>query len=548
VSERLTRKRLLQLALTGAGALALAPQALAAKRRSAKRTLSLAVRNAGIGYDGDGGLFATVSPGITGRDTAEVSFKLARPAEVRLEAVRTSFRSEAVTWYEERRLGTGSHDLTWTPGPETHPGTYVMRLTIERDGGATVIGRRRPPRAQLDGAPVVRVLGVEAAFDRRSYVPDEPALLTICADAQTLTIEVLACGTEDGYTDRADEMRGKPVGDPIVLDWRQARGVPTAVELRPGAWPSGVYAAQVTTDDGRVGFAPLIVKPLVLGGARQAVVMPTNTWQAYNFQDEDRDGWGDTWYAGGSPPVLLDRPFRDRGTPMRWRRYDVAFLRWLRETRRGPEFLADDDLETIVSGDVLRTLYDLVVFPGHSEYMTQHSYDVIRRFRDLGGRLIFLSANNFFWKVVKEGQVMRRVRLWRQLGRPEASLIGAQYKANDDGTRQGTYVVGPVAAAPWLWEGTGLTDGSLLGDTVGGYGIEIDATAPQSPPGTKVLARIPDLFGKGLTAEMTYYETPDGARVFAAGALDFGGTVNLFPMSRMLDNLWLRMLSDLPRR
>jgi hypothetical protein len=548
MSERLTRSRLLRLALAGAGSLALAPRAFAAKRRTAKRTFALAVRNAGVAYDGDGGLFATVSPGVPGRDTAKVSFNLARPASVRLEAVRTSFRSEAVTWYEERRVGTGTQELTWTPPPGTAPGTYVMRVTIERDGGQSVIGHRRPTRPERRTAPVVRVLGVEAAFERRSYVPGEPALLTICTDAQTVTVDLLACGTEDGYTDRADEMRGKPVGERLVLDWTPVRGLPTAVELVPGAWPSGVYAARVTTDDGRVGFAPLILKPLVLGRARQAVVIPTNTWQAYNFQDEDRDGWGDTWYAGGSPPVLLDRSFRDRGTPMRWRRYDVGFLKWLTETRRAPEFLADDDLETITSGDVLRSLYDLVVFPGHSEYMTEQAYAVVQRFRDLGGRLIFLSANNFFWKVVKQGQVMRRVRLWRQLGRPEAALIGAQYKANDDGTRQGAYVVGPVAEAPWLWAGTGLADGSLLGDTIGGYGIEIDATARQSPPGTKVLARIPDLFGKGLTAEMTYYETPAGARVFAAGSLDFGGTVNLFPMSRMLDNLWRHMLEGVPGR
>jgi hypothetical protein len=546
MSERLTRTRLLRLALAGAGALALAPRTLAARLRDSAGSLSLAVRNAGLAYDGDGGLFATVSPAVSGRDTATVSFELVRPASVRLDAVRKSFRSESILWYSERRLGRGDHELTWTPAAETPTGTYVMRLTIERDGGHTVVGGRRPPRPELGRAPIVRVLGVEAAFDRRSYVPGEAALLTICADAQTLTIELLECGAEEGYTDRSDEMRGRPAGEPTVLDWRQVPGLPTAVELQPGAWPSGVYTARVTTDDGRVGFAPLVLKPPVLGATRQAVVMPTNTWQAYNFHDEDRDGWGDTWYAGGSPPVLLDRPFRDRGTPMRWRRYDVGFLKWLHESRRRPEFLADDDLESITSGDALRNLYDLVVFPGHNEYMTEHAYEVVRRFRDLGGRLIFLSANVFFWKVDKDGDVMRRVNLWRNLGRPEASLMGVQYKANDDGSRQRPFTVGRSADAPWLWEGTGLTDGSLLGDTIGGYGIEIDARSRHSPPGTRVLAQIPDLFGKGLSAEMTYYETPAGARVFAAGALDFGGTVNLFPMSKMLDNLWRHLLEGLP--
>jgi hypothetical protein len=39
-----------------------------------------------------------------------------------------------------------------------------------------------------------------------------------------------------------------------------------------------------------------------------------------------------------------------------------------------------------------------------------------------------------------------------------------------------------------------------------------------------VLARIPDAFGPGKSAEMTYYETRRGAKVFAAGVMNFGGS------------------------
>ena len=56
-----------------------------------------------------------------------------------------------------------------------------------------------------------------------------------------------------------------------------------------------------------------------------------------------------------------------------------------------------------------------------------------------------------------------------------------------------------------------------------------------------MLAEIPDLFGPGLTAQMTYYETPAGAKVFAAGALNFGGSATFWPMKRMLDNVWARL-------
>ena len=56
-----------------------------------------------------------------------------------------------------------------------------------------------------------------------------------------------------------------------------------------------------------------------------------------------------------------------------------------------------------------------------------------------------------------------------------------------------------------------------------------------------MLAEIPDLYGPGLTAQMTYYETGNGGKVFAGGALDFGGSATLPAVSRMLSNLWARL-------
>jgi hypothetical protein len=300
---------------------------------------------------------------------------------------------------------------------------------------------------------------------------------------------------------------------------------------------------QFTGPDGRVGYAPFVVRPTSLGlTSRVLVVLPTNTWQAYNFQDVNGDGYGDTWYAG--PPnrtVDLSRGYIARGVPPRFYRYDLPFLHWLYWSGKSAEFISDSDFDQIASGDDLQHAYDLVVFEGHEEYVTSHEYDVVQRYRDLGGNLMFLSANNFFWKVDKKGQSLQKIAKWRDAGRPEASLIGVQYRANDDGQKQGLYSVQASASAPWLWDGTGLTDGSTFGQFVGGYGIEIDATTPDSPPGTLILAQIPDLFGPGIGAQMTYYETPAGAKVFAAGVLDFGGSATFWPMKRMLDNLWARL-------
>jgi hypothetical protein len=42
---------------------------------------------------------------------------------------------------------------------------------------------------------------------------------------------------------------------------------------------------------------------------------------------------------------------------------------------------------------------------------------------------------------------------------------------------------------------------------------------------------------------MTYYETPAGAKVFAAGALNFGASLGDPAVDRLLANVWARLTS-----
>ncbi len=131
----------------------------------------------------------------------------------------------------------------------------------------------------------------------------------------------------------------------------------------------------------------------------------------------------------------------------------------------------------------------MVVFESHGEYVTSHMFDITEQYRDLGGHLAFLSANDFFREVVISGDSMTLIGRFRDLGRPEAALIGAQYI---DWYRNRypnqPYRVVRADRVPWLFAGTGLKDGSLI---PGYYGIEIDGTTPASPPGTTVVATIP---------------------------------------------------------
>ena len=542
VLDGLSRRRLLRAALGGLTAVGALPEAVFARARSVPRISKLGIRGCARRFADDRAFFVTVAPGVEGRDRARVVFDLDRPARVQLDAVRTGIGRSDIRWTTSRSLPAGSHALAWQPEPETPVGSYVMRLTVRDAERRRVYGGRRPGTPERAGAPVVRVLGIEAGFTRRSYLPEEPMELRVLADAPLLRLTFLRVGHGPDPSLRSDELTGAPMAAPVTLDWTGKRSAAHTVTVQSGAWPTGLYAARLETDDGRVGFASFILRAKTPGAIRVAAVLPTNTWQAYNLYDADGDGWGDTWYAGGSPPVLLDRPYRERGVPPRFRRYDFPFLRWLEKTGREPDILADDDLEALPSGDELRRLYDLVVFPGHTEYVTAHAYDVVERFRDLGGRLVFLSANNLFWRVEKRGNQMRRVEKWRESGRPEARVCGVQYRANDDGRKQAPFIVSDADAAPWLFAGTGLANGSTLGTEVGGFGIEVDMTTPDSPPGTRVLALIPNLFGLGLHAEMSYYETDAGARVFSAGVLDFPAILLQPAGFRLMENLWRHMI------
>jgi hypothetical protein len=269
-----------------------------------------------------------------------------------------------------------------------------------------------------------------------------------------------------------------------------------------------------------------------------AVVLPTNTWQAYNHRDMDGDGVGDTWYATDSiHTVDLTRPFVAPGMPAGLSRR-LQFIRWLYRHNEKADFYADDDFETFPSGKWLAARYRLVVFAGHEEYVTPTEHALTTAYRNHGGNLLFLSANNFFFRVTRSGHTIHGRTRWRDLGRPEETLVGLRYVGwSHQIRRRRPYVVKGARAAPWLFAGTGLRNG----DRFGRFGVEVDARGPASPRGIVLLAQAKDIFGPGRSAEMAYYSTPGGARVFAAGALDFGTAARTPIVDRLLVNLFRRL-------
>ena len=372
-----------------------------------------------------------------------------------------------------------------------------------------------------------RMPAVAATFLAQSYAPGAEAELVLWKPQRSFTVQFFRVdATTHGWSNTT--MQGTAVS-PVYPFGATSSHRP--IDLPIGDWPTGLYYAQLST--GRLtGYAIFVVRPRRLGQHRVLVVMPSYTWQAYNFRDDNHDGLGDTWYDGGALTVDLERPFMARGVPPHFTRYDLPFLNWLAETGKEVDFATDGDLDRVGSGAALHRAYTLIVFPGHDEYVTAREYDAVTGYRNLGGHLMFLSADAFYWRVALRNGTITRTGPWRDLGRPEASLVGIQLAGNDRGAHEGPWHVVDATRWPWMFAGLQLGPGG----TFGSGGIEISHVAPGSPPGTTVLAEIPGLIG-GSSAQMTYYETPAGAKVFAAGAFTLAGSRD--PNSRrLLQNLW----------
>jgi hypothetical protein len=118
-----------------------------------------------------------------------------------------------------------------------------------------------------------------ATFLATSYAPGTLAELRVRGRVRQLTLQILRAGAE-----RAWSSAGRPWAPPQRLRFRG--GTVNNVRVRLGNWSSGLYFARLTAPDGRaVAFAPFVVRPSVYGTSRIAVVLPTYSWQAYNFYD-----------------------------------------------------------------------------------------------------------------------------------------------------------------------------------------------------------------------------------------------------------------------
>ena len=305
------------------------------------------------------------------------------------------------------------------------------------------------------------------------------------------------------------------------------------VEVEP-TWRSGYYEVVMEIDvDGKMrrDYAFFVVRPSP--GARTVLALSTNTWHAYN------DFGGPNLYTGGTH-VAMQRPMapgylhkppgkgrRVTGTgepdPQNaahigyiqvnhlsgyagsagWPDWELPFIAWAE--REGFEIGVCTNADLEEHPEVLEGA-DLYLSVGHDEYWTRGMRDTVESFIARGGNAAFFSGNTSFWQVRIEGDdrdVMvgykgffkqdplmgtdRQAEVttfWSDpiTGRPENAMTGVSF------SRGGYHRIGRNVTAGlggytvhraghWIFAGTGLGYGDVLGAGATVVGYECDGCA-----------------------------------------------------------------------
>jgi hypothetical protein len=133
-------------------------------------------------------------------------------------------RETQTFWSTSRRLRAGRRQLVWRPVRNTEPRTHVLRLQVGHRVYMNIPGKRRR-------APVVRILGVEAGFPRRSYAPGAQADLRSTTDASSLRLQVFYYSNQALRRGRDFKTSGTAMTSPVRVDWRSHRDAPGVLRV-----------------------------------------------------------------------------------------------------------------------------------------------------------------------------------------------------------------------------------------------------------------------------------------------------------------------------
>ncbi|GIH71906.1 N,N-dimethylformamidase beta subunit family domain-containing protein [Sphaerimonospora thailandensis] len=278
----------------------------------------------------------------------------------------------------------------------------------------------------------------------------------------------------------------------------------------PGDWRSGVYIGVLSTGvcpgkppiDAREARFLLVVTPSFPSGRRVLYKVPISTYHAYNMA-----GGGSLYSTSrvtlrrpgggvGGPVKGLPDPYDTTSPRQTFAHWDAPFIAWMERNGIQSDYCTDLDLD---QGRLLDDGYRLLVSAGHDEYWTAAARRNVTVFRDAGGNIANFGANTCWWRVRldedraalecakfppgapagtdPDGSYGCPDHWWES--EPENALIGVSYRNGGghwDGPR--TPLGFTVTNADhWVYSGTGLRNGDVVGRDNALIGYECDGAA-----------------------------------------------------------------------
>ena len=334
----------------------------------------------------------------------------------------------------------------------------------------------------------------------------------------------------------------------------------------PADLASGIYACELTTQDGGEDILPFFVlPPKGKATASVALLASTYTYLAYanshhgyedalsevcygallelgpaeqflkerrdfgvSLYDRHRDGSGSS-YSSWLRPILNTRPKRAI-----WNfNADLHITDWLHAISQPYDIITDDRIHA--EGVELLKNYRCVIAGTHPEYHTTQMLDAFERYQKDGGRLMYLGGNGFYWRIatnpewpaaieVRRGEAGTRCYelppgeryhaftgefggLWRSQGRAPQKVFGVGFVT--EGFDASSYYTRLADSfdprAAFVFDGIGPEE--RIGDfgiLGGAAGLELDASDPEL--GTPAHALI---LAKSVEHSNTFLLTPE---------------------------------------
>lgn len=377
---------------------------------------------------------------------------------------------------------------------------------------------------------------VEAYCGQLSHRPGDSVDLHVRCAADSYDVVVHRWGGHRTEVWRSEGLPGvlpptPPDADSHGCGWPVAVRIPVAHH-----WRSGFYHVTLTAHgvdaDRALGHAGFVVRA---GGTRAALllVLATNTYQAYNTwggrslytggtrvsfrrpfargsivrPDTERDDrkarpvrWGELPDVDGA---TYQRYRAEHGFPAAagssgWFTFERRFVEWAERSGYQLDYAVSSDLEDdpgVLDG------YALVLGVGHDEYWSAGQRDALEGYLQLGGNFASMSGNTMFWQirpvdggdafichkyaahrddpVVGTADEHLMTGMWCDplVGRPEAAVLGAGsawglYHRFGQATPRAAGAFTVYRDTHWMFAGTGLRYGDLLGARDGVVGYE----------------------------------------------------------------------------